>query len=286
MPDFDCKPGHSRAHPEREQGGPWQPAPERETLGTVRLTPQPNLPATPDTFRSLARSSPWLWERVEFVWTERQDGASHVLRCTVTRPDEAVATDEDGHVTRARDELGRGRAWISFGDGAGGQPPFRWASDTAPVLDGHGLVARRPQDFAVQRDAPMIGNYRFVALLDPLELADGQNRDDDAEEVLVDGVALASVHEAERHGRRTWWATATPLAGYDPRCSCCALLPGEVSERLLAEESGGGPVPEGRDDGREFLVALDVQTGICVSVTALDGRYAGDGFDVEILSAG
>lgn len=254
----------------------------------MRLSPpSTRVPVTAEGFRALARSSPWLWSTLTFEWTvDDGRGTAHRMDCQVRRPDYARAVSDTGEVTEAHEALGRG--WVAWSLGGQGEelaaPRFRWAADTTPLLDGHGLVARQTNEFAVQRDAPMIQSYLFVALLDPIELADGQPSEGADTELLPDAVQLTRLHEGERLGRRTWWADAVPEQTYNPRCSCCALLPGEVSERLLAEESGGRlPLPAS-SSARRFRVGLDVQTGVCVSVTALDGPEVGAGFEVVIVA--
>ena len=249
--------------------------------------PAADLPATPSTFRAVARSSPWLWSTVDFVLTR---GGSR-WECRVRRPDHARAVDERGEVFESTEKLGAGRGFfpvVTPGDGCS-PPEYRWAQDTTPPLDEHGLVARAEREFTVHYDAPMIQDYQFVALLDPVELADGAPSDADAERAYADGVSppipdgceLTRVREEDRHGRRTWWATAVPTDAYCPRCSCCALLSGRVSSRLVALESGAAAPPDA-GGATSFLVGLDVDTGICVSVTPLDCDD-GSGFDVEIL---
>jgi hypothetical protein len=77
----------------------------------------------------------------------------------------------------------------------------------------------------------------------------------------------------------------SPRAEYDPRCSCCPLLFGRVSEEI--EAAGGGRTLRGDRAGlvyaTGYLVGLDVETGVCVHVEHLDGDHAGRGFSLDVL---
>ena len=66
-----------------------------------------------------------------------------------------------------------------------------------------------------------------------------------------------------RYGRETWWAEVSPREEYSPRCSCCPLL---------------------LDHTTASLVALDVESGVCVHVEHLGGDHAGRGFSMRIRS--
>lgn len=144
--------------------------------------------------------------------------------------------------------------------------PWRWRSVHLTwhhALDDEDAVAWLRDRMAADLEDPFWQTYLWIALLDPVELADGDWSRDPAtgHEVRGDppvllpdpyerlgwptarpvpGTVLADLRETERRGRRTWWAQVTPTWAYDPRCSCCPLLRGEVTEWL--ESSGGGPV--------------------------------------------
>jgi hypothetical protein len=126
------------------------------------------------------------------------------------------------------------------------------------------MVAERPSDWHLDHGDPMWQDYRWTAMLDPAELSYG---------VQIDDVTVTT-----RRGRLTWAATCRPLmgageewdGGYDPRCGCCPLL-----------DSAASRLPEyGADDVRlasgslptTYRVHLDLQTGIVVTIDALDGR--------------
>lgn len=83
-------------------------------------------------------------------------------------------------------------------------------------------------------------------------------------------------------------AELSPTEGsYSPRCSCCPLLYGRDSDRL--EFLVGNTRPTREESSAwftytsTFLVALDVQTGICVSVDHLDGSQTGEALTARIL---
>ena len=132
---------------------------------------------------------------------------------------------------------------------------------------------RRPA--AATSEDPIWRDYQWVAMLDPVELADGIPRGRAADPgsgpgpgpgVDADPPAALDVHRLDasvRHGRDTWWAEVAPREEYAPRCSCCPLL---------------------LDRATAFLVALDVETGVCVHVEHLDGDHTGRGFSLRIRS--
>lgn len=71
--------------------------------------------------------------------------------------------------------------------------------------------------------------------------------------------------------------------GYDPRCGCCPLLWGEISERDEAEAGGRPPVP-GTAYPEAYDVALDVATGVVVECRPIGGRDEDDWLQLEILA--
>jgi hypothetical protein len=242
---------------------------------------------TPDRFRGLARSSPWRWRSLALDLHRRPlHGPEHTVHAVVERGVGVEVRLADGE--RHGNAATRGSvAWFEGGTGRQGirELPFAWE---LPVeLDPVGFVVRRP---ASTSDDPMWQDYQFVAMLDPVELADGCRREtgpadgrDDARPPALDVHRLdASV----RHGRETWWAEVTPRPEYSPRCSCCPLLFGRVSEDIEAEI--GGPTMRSRQADLEYattyLVALDVATGVCVHVEHLDGDHVGRGFSVDLRS--
>jgi hypothetical protein len=242
-------------------------------------------------WRGLARSSPWRWRELAFVHRRRKEGRELVrVEAVLSRPDRLV-TRVDGGVersetaarpTRGRLTLGGGRARSRTEDA-----PWPWE---LPVdLDADGFLRTRPADSLMAQD-PMWQDYLWVAMLDPHELADGDPWRDvggrevgEVPEVSPPGTVLRDLAATERNGRPTWWAVVAPTESYDPRCTCCALLWGDVAQRLLAGE-GGPPVADDPDPTTEWLVGLDLETGVVVSLEALDGAAAGDGFTVDIAS--
>ncbi|RIQ27092.1 hypothetical protein [Jiangella rhizosphaerae] len=228
-----------------------------------------------ETFRALARSSPWRWRSVELTRTLVGDAitADHAVRAWIDRPGRMRVVEPDG-TEHLVDETPaeRGLVVVASSDGSPVEPPVVTVPlDPAaprPVLRPDGLVAQRPSDVTVAYDDPMYENYLWVAMLDPVELSGG--------------VDVLSVRATVLEGRDTVEAVVRPTAGYDPRCTCCALLFGEVAAELLHAE--GGPEPEDRAFADEFAVALDVETGICVRLREIGGDDDGAGFDVSIAA--
>ncbi len=249
---------------------------------------------TPDRFRGLARSSPWRWRALTFDLHRRPlHGPDHTVTALVERGVGLDVRLADGE--RRRDPARRNIVGMSYlGDDRGPDTvelPYAWE---VPVeVDGDGFVVRRPA-FPGTSDDPIWQDYQFVAMLDPVELADGQWRygppashvDAVPDAVLPPALDVHRLDATVRSGRQTWWAEVSPREEYEPRCSCCPLLFGRVSESL--EAAAGGPTALDRDPdlvyASAYLVALDVQTGVCVHLEHLDGDHAGRGFSVDIHS--
>ena len=253
---------------------------------TVRV-----LPHTSDGFRGLARSSPWRWRALAFDHHRRPlHGPDYTLKAGVERGVRIEVRLADGEQRRA--PAVRSTAGVTYLGGGKSGPdtvelPYAWE---LPVpLGADGFVQRRPW-LPRASDDPMWQDCQFVAMLDPVELADGFPRDPppgwDPDGVRPPALDVHRFDASPRKGRETWWAEVSPRAEYSPRCSCCPLLFGRVSESL--EAAAGGPTALERDPdlvyASAYLVALDVQTGVCVHVEHLDGDHAGRGFSVDIHS--
>ncbi|WP_110005526.1 hypothetical protein [Geodermatophilus normandii] len=142
--------------------------------------------------------------------------------------------------------------------------------DLLRVEDADGRLLEVVREVGADHD-PMWQDYRWVAELRPLELADGL--DDELGPPLV----VEAVREVEHAGRAAWEALVVPTDAYEPRCGCCPLL---RSRRV--DELEWGSVPEGTEYPSASLVRLDLQTGVCVWAEALDGTFAGDTHDLRI----
>ncbi|MFL6177130.1 MAG: hypothetical protein ACJ715_10800 [Ornithinibacter sp.] len=246
---------------------------------------------TPDRFRGLARSSPWRWRALAFDLHRRPlHGPDHTLSAVVERGVGVQVRLADGERHRLQSHRTSVGEAGTHGRGVS-RLPFAW--ELPQEVDADGFVEHRPASTRTSDD-PMWQDYQFVAMLDPVELADGRRRrpvPDHDPGGVPDAVppAALDVHRldaAVRGGRQVWWAEVSPRAEYEPRCSCCPLLFGEVSEDL--EAMAGGPRVRDRHPdltyATRYLVALDVATGICVHVEHLDGDHAGRGFSVDIHS--
>lgn len=240
-----------------------------------------------DEFRALARSSPWRFRTMHF--THRRSGEDPV-EAWLTRPGELRVRLSDG---TEQESLGVpysvaiSLAWeplepmsldSAAASGVAPGPPPQWVprppqqeGAPAPRVRPDGLVAERPVD--VDYDDPIWQDYTWVAMLDPVELSQD--------------VAVGPVTADVLRGRPTWFAECRALDGYDPRCSCCALLPGEVTRRLEGEE-GGRTMDEAERASwpTSYLVGLDVATGVVASLTPLDGDIPRLGFENVIHAAG
>ena len=131
-------------------------------------------------------------------------------------------------------------------------------------------------------DDPFFQNYSWIAMLDPVELADGAGRwTDRPEPHPLDIDALA---EVDHQGRAAWEAVVRPRPSYDPRCSCCALLFSRKVCRSLFEE--GDPNNPELDPTFRFpdahRVRLDAETGVCVLIEQVGGSRPGAGHDLCI----
>ena len=218
-----------------------------------------------DAFRALARSSPWRWRTMHL---RRQGDGEGEVEAWIRRPDWMLVRSSDGsqYVQRAG---GRTLQKVSFEiDRSVSVQPIGMVpgGSLTPTYRPDGLVSERPTTGGpVDYDDPMHRSYRWIAMLDPVELAVG--------------VELSEVRVLDRAGRPTWSARAVPVGGYDPRCACCPLLWSEISDEL---EYGADRVRPAADYPRAYDVALDFQTGIVVDLRAVDGPANLD-FAVEIL---
>ena len=227
-----------------------------------------------EDFRALARSSPWLFSTLRFTY--RSGRSAQAVRAWLRRPDLLRVETTDGAllgVVRGRSSVGG-----VLGAGPWDEPPV----EPPPVLRPDGLVAVRPAwgDLS-QADDPMWQSYAWVAMLDPLELADGRERGP-GEPAREPGppVRIEALREVEHGARPAWEAVVATTSTYEPRCACCSLLRDPEIDRLewgdAAQRFTGAEYPTAT------RVRLDVGTGVCVSTEALDGTWAGDGHEVLI----
>jgi hypothetical protein len=213
---------------------------------------------TVDSFRALARSSPWRWRTLHFT---HRDGQGSV-EAWVRRPLELlVRRDGEADVYEARLPYTVSTVRSTTGGPLPEQPERRVPQDVEPVLRPDGLVAQRPDDWSIDYDDPMYGNFSWVAMLDPVELS---------HDVRVDSL------RGDTFARReVWRAYLVPEPGYDPRCggNCCELLYSEAGLMADFADDPSGIPEEWRDrrypDG--YDVALDVQTGVVVLCRPVGG---------------
>ena len=163
---------------------------------------------------------------------------------------------------------------LSISGGSGQRVP--WPRDPEappPTFRPDGLVASRPSTWAVSYDAPMYQDYFWVAMLDPVELADGGDWGD-----RESGTALAvdELADVDHFGRAAWEAVVRPTEDYEPRCGCCPLL---RTRRIDLLEYGTEMLAEYPE---AFRVRLDVGTGVCVLTSEIGGLTPGVGHEVRI----
>jgi hypothetical protein len=213
-----------------------------------------------ESFAALARSSPWRWSTLRFTWSP-QGGLrpDSPVRAWLRRPDRLRVETLDGDLRAISRDAPRGPVHV------------------VPDLAAGTSVVRREHVWEGRFDAPMYQNYYWVAMLDPVELADGQDPDTDAP---VAPLEIDSVVELDHGGRPAWEAVVRPTGAYEPRCSCCSLL---RSRQLDVRAAGQGSVNIVLDDYPEASrVRLDVDTGICVLVQAIGGDASIAGHDLRI----
>jgi hypothetical protein len=239
-------------------------------VGPTSHTPAVTSPS-PDAFRALARSSPWRWSTLR--GTVRWPGnrwRPDPVRAWVRRPDALRVETPDGDLLQLVREQRR-RIGVLTPDG-GRTRTLPWVAEgRAPHLRPDGLVAERPDDLSY--DDPMYQSYDWVAMLDPVELADGCDPDTGAP--AGPALEVDAVTEVDHAGRPAWEARVRTTPVYEPRCTCCALLRSRAVDVAEAEAAGG------RSDlvldvyPETYRVRLDVGTGVCVAIDDPEGLTPG-----------
>ncbi len=233
---------------------------------------------TEDRWRALARSSPWLWRTAHFELV--RTGADPVrLEAWLDRRRalRVASGDEESVVQELERSTSSWFGWDERGEPVRGttSEPFPWE---VPVeFDADGLITARPSGLEVAEEL-MWCDYRWVAMLDPVELADGSAERRGA------ATELRDIRAGDRHGRLTWWAVVGEGPGYDPRCTCCPLLDGELADRLYDAEGGprASELPRPAEQPTRWLIGLDRATGIVVSLQPLDGVSRAGGFELKL----
>jgi hypothetical protein len=195
---------------------------------------------TVDAFHALARSSPWRWSRVHF--RHRSEQLPDGVEAWVVRPGWLLVR-APGRADQVATGVPYTSGWVAVGSGPEWTPPEpRSPQDVVPACRSDGLVHERPTAPEIEYDDPLYpgASFTWVAMLDPVELSHD--------------VSVTDLRRDEHDGRETWRATLRADEGYDARCAdCCDLLLGGFAQRL------------------PYDVALDLQTGIVVSLHALEG---------------
>jgi hypothetical protein len=234
-----------------------------------------------DDFRALARSSPWRWSTLRFTGHRPgQTWRSDDVRAWVRRPDRLRVETLGGEllqvVREERQQIG------VLGRPVGRTVELPWVGEQgapSPEVRPDGLVARRPSSWALDVDDPMYQDYFWVAMLDPVELADGGFR---APDPAVPALDVDTVAEVDHGGRPAWEAVVRPTEDYEPRCACenCALLRSRYVD--VREVDGGGHNEVLDEYPTAFRVRLDAQTGVCVLTSAIGGVAPGVTHELRI----
>lgn len=229
------------------------------------LTRHPNA----DDFRALARSSPWRFTTLHFNHGEVEAWLDRTQKRLIVR-----SSRDDGGTSVETVE------GVPYSTSA----RFGWDTETGmaielgpaeptaelPLRRADGLVLKRPAGWHYDHGDPMWHDYRWTAMLDPAELADGLADVADEPPRIVPGVDLERVQELQVRGRRGWRAVCRPRTdAYEPRCGCCPLLDSVASR--LKEYGPDDPTRIDPTLPTAYLVTLDVQTAIVIEIEALDG---------------
>jgi hypothetical protein len=231
-----------------------------------------------DDFAALARSSPWRWSTLAFTEGRAQPGARDTVRAWLRRPDALRVETVGGALVQVVRERPQEVGVLTISGGRSRHLP--WPRDVgapAPELRPDGLVAARPSTWELSYDAPMYQDYFWVAMLDPVELADGQ--DAATGEVARPAVLVDDLADVEHFDRPAWEAVVRPTDVYEPRCGCCPLLRTRRVDVLEWESYPGGVLA---DYPEAFRVRLDVGTGVCVRTEHIGGLTPGAGHELRI----
>src|SRR6476661_6820295 len=124
---------------------------------------------TVDTYRALARSSPWRWTKLHFRHRSDYPGAAEAW---VRRPGELLVRRPGGepeYVSEAPYSISRVMIRATPGGVVAVDP--RVDAEPEPVFRPDGLVESRPDGWHFEHGDPMWGNYSWTAMLDPVELS-------------------------------------------------------------------------------------------------------------------
>lgn len=173
---------------------------------------------TQDRFAALARSSPWRWRSLRFTAHWRGAVRAKAVRAWVRRPRSIRVEAMDGELLVADldDNPGPAVAVVTSVGRSRRMPTISPRSPNArqPEFDVDGLVRHRPYAVDLEYDDPMYVNYHWVAMLDPVEFADGV--DEETGELGTAPVSVANLGEVDHHGRPAWQADLRPTTYYDP----------------------------------------------------------------------
>jgi len=267
-----ARPARSARLTDARQAGPA----EKWKVERTRDPYDEEVESTVETFRALARSSPWRWRTLRFT-VSWQGYPTTPVRGWLARPDALRVETLDGTLLVASDEPPRPGSYAPLTTGGArvmlpDPPP---AIAVAPVYDVDGLVTERPAE--ARYDDPMYQSYYWVAMLDPVELADGADPRLSPGAAVDPPVILDELLELDHGGRSAWEARCRPSTTYWPRCPCCPLLASPQSDAL-----DGPGMPAGFVFAEAHRVRLDLQTGVCVASEELSGTRDGWGHQMQI----
>lgn len=101
--------------------------------------------------------------------------------------------------------------------------------------------------------------------------------------VVSDTGELDRVQAVTHHGRAAWQATVTPITGaYDPRCSCCPLLPSAAAEARMGFDQGGSFPSPTASNTKSFPSSWTCRLPSPSGITPLDGGTSTPAHDIVI----